>query len=485
MEPSFLHSDDLYLAIDQGGHSSRAIVFDGRGKVQTQAQSPVSINQQGDDRVEQDAEELVTSIRDAIDQVARQLRDDCRRVVAAGMATQRSSIACWNRNSGEALSPVISWQDRRADDWLQQFAAESDAIHQTTGLFLSAHYGASKLRWCLDHISKVRRAADNKTLAFGPMASFLLFRLLDESPILVDPANASRTLLWSLKTRNWDDHLLELFGIPRNALPDCVPTRYNYGQLDCAGHKVPMTILNGDQSAALFAYGPVLPESAYINIGTGAFVSRTLGHYPKQNRRLLTGIVLEEEDNTVYVTEGTVNGAASALDWAEQELDISNCIKELPAWLEQSQTPPLFINGVGGLGSPYWLAHFNSRFIGDGSKQEKMVAVIESIVFLLEANMQEMLKLASPPTQIQVSGGLSRLEGLCQRLADISQLPVYRPQEHEATARGTAYLLTGCHKDWPEPGFGDWFKPTSNQGLRQRYSDWTHEMMLQMRKQDM
>ena len=481
MEPPFLHSHDLYLAIDQGGHSSRAIVFDGHGKALVQAQSPVSINQQGDDRVEQDADELATSIRNAINQVAQQLGDDCRHVVAAGMATQRSSIACWDRISGEALSPVISWQDRRADDWLQQFAAERDAIHKTTGLFLSAHYGASKLRWCLDHISEVKQAAENHTLAFGPMASFLLFRLLDERPLLVDPANASRTLLWSLKTRNWDDHLLELFGIPRTALPECVPTRYDYGRLDFAGRKLPLTILNGDQSAALFAYGPLLPESAYINIGTGAFVSRTLGHYPKQNRRLLTGIVLEEQDNTVYVTEGTVNGAASALDWAEQELGISNSIKELPAWLEQSQSPPLCINGIGGLGSPYWLAHFDSMFIGEGGAQEKMVAVIESIVFLLEANMQEMLKLASPPTQIQVAGGLSRLDGLCQRLADISQLPVYRPQEYEATARGTAYLLTGCHKDWPEPGFGEWFKPVDSPALCQRYSDWEQTMKVHMR----
>lgn len=482
MEPSFLHKHDLYLAIDQGGHSSRAIVFDYTGNVVAESHVPVSVNQLDDDRVEQDADEVVDSVVSSIELVGRQLGDDCQRIVEAGLATQRSSIACWHSQTGTALSPIISWQDRRADEWLQQFVPEREEIHATTGLFLSAHYGASKLRWCLDHIPVVNEAAGNHTLACGPMVSFLLFRLLKEKPQLTDPANASRTLLWSIKSRDWDDRLLEKFGIPRTCLPKCVPTRYNYGSLTIADSDVPLTIVNGDQSAALFAYGKIQPDTAYINAGTGAFVSRPQGHYLKQNRRLLTGIVFEKDDDIIYVTEGTVNGAASAIDWAEQRLGIENSIACLPAWLEASQSPPVFLNGIGGLGAPFWLAHFDSQFVGEAGAEEKMVAVVESIVFLLESNMAEMLKLASPPQQIQITGGLSQLDGLCQRLADLGGLPVYRPHEFEATARGTAYLLAGCPEDWPEPGFGQWFKPGENELLRLRYDKWMAEMIMQMRK---
>lgn len=481
MEPSFLHKHDLYLAIDQGGHSSRAIIFDYSGNVVVQAQSPVSISQSADDRVEQDPDEVVTSVRSAIQEVADMLGADCSRVAAAGLATQRSSIACWHRQTGKALSPILSWQDRRADDWLHQFTSQREEIHRVTGLFLSAHYGASKLRWCLDHIQAVKDAAADNTLACGPMAAFLLFHLLNEKPLLIDPANASRTLLWSLKTRDWDDHLLGQFGISKSYLPQCVATSHDYGNLKLGDCSVPVNIVNGDQSAALFAYGEIQPDTAYINVGTGAFVSRPQGHFLKQDRRLLTGIVFEKNDDVVYVTEGTVNGAASAIDWAEQVLGMSGSIALLPGWLANSVSPPLFLNGIGGLGAPFWLAHFESRFIGDGSNEEKMVAVIESIVFLLEANMAEMLKLASPPQQIQITGGLSRLDGLCQRLADLGGLSVYRPHEHEATARGTAYLVADCPRDWPEPGFGQWFKPGKSDLLRDRYERWMQEMLTNMR----
>lgn len=478
----FATRQDLFLAIDQGGHSSRALIYDGHGKLRAGGKRAVATRSPQPDWIEQDPEEVVESVRAAIGDAIAGLGAEARHVVAAGMATQRSSLVCWDRESGKALTPIISWQDRRAAHWLEQLPIDVEAVHRTTGLFVTAHYGASKFRWCLDNVPAVREALDAGRLALGPMASFLAFRLLEERPYIADPANASRTQLWNIKTRDWDAGLMQLFGLKKEMFPECVPTISEFGTLKAADYKIPLTLINGDQSAALFAFGEIQVETAYINIGTGAFVSRPSGHYPGFARRLLTSVVLQTDSESTYVTEGTVNGAASALDWLEQEHGIQGLYENLPEWLARDAEPLLFLNGIAGLGAPYWVPDFPSQFIGDGDDWQKAVAVVESVVFLLRVNMEEMQKSASPPLQVQVTGGLSALDGLCQRLADLSRMPVYRPVEHEATARGVAYLLANSPQDWPETEIGLWFKPRDNAVLHRRYSEWQKAMLEMMRK---
>jgi len=466
-------SSPLYLALDQGGHASRALVFDARGALLAKRLREVAVHHPQPDWVEYDPEELVSSLLNAAREVLQELGANAAQIASAGLATQRSSIVCWDRVTGQALSPVISWQDWRAHAWLARFALHAEAIHATTGLMLSAHYGASKLRWCLDHLPAVAQAQTEGRLAFGPLASFLIFRLTEEHTLAVDPANAARTLLWNIKSMDWDEGLLHLFGIPAAALPPCVPTRHYFGHLEAEGRRIPLTIVNGDQSAALFAYGAPHANSAYINMGTGAFVQRLSGEYPGHQPRLLTGIVLHDGDEKTYVLEGTVNGAGAALQWIEEDLGLDNLEQELPAWLAQNHVePPLFLNGISGLGSPYWVADFESRFSAEAEPWQMAVAVAESIVFLLQANLDLFQKLASPLEQIIASGGLTWYEGLCQCISDLSGLPLYRPAEYEATARGTAWLLAGKPRDWPEQEFGVWFKPRANPALRVRYQRW-------------
>lgn len=466
----------LYLALDQGGHASRALVFDRHGAVVAKGLCEMSVAHPRDTWVEQDPEATVGSIRRAIAHALDDLGARRAAIVAAGLATQRSSIVCWDRETGAALSPVISWQDRRAHAWLKEFNGHAEDIHRRTGLMLSAHYGASKLRWCLDRLPEVKQAQDRGRLAFGPLASFLLFRLLRERPLVADPANAGRTLLWNFASRDWDPALLALFGIPPTALPRCVPTRHAFGTLEIDSQAIPLTIASGDQSAALFAFGAPRADAAYINFGTGAFVQRALGHDPGYHPRLLTGIARDDGAELTYVLEGTVNGAGAALDWIGTQLGIADVETQLPEWLARESEPPLFLNGVSGLGAPFWVADFESRFVGAGEDSQKVVAVAESIVFLLQANLDEMRALAPPVTQLFVAGGLSRYDGLCQRLADLSGLPAYRPVEYEATARGTSYLLAGCPNDWPEPAPGLWFTPRVNVALAARYKRWREAM---------
>jgi glycerol kinase len=430
--------------------------------------------------VEQDPEELVASLQAVITKAITSLGARAGQIRCAGIATQRSSMVCWDRQTGEALSPVISWQDRRAHAWLQPFSAQTRAVHQRTGLMLSAHYGASKMRWCLDQLPAVAIARREGRLAMGPLASFLLFRLLEERPLLADPANASRTLLWNLRTMDWDPWLLGLFGVPVETLPRCVPTQHVFGTLHANEHRIPLTIATGDQSAALFGLGAPSPDTVYVNIGTGAFMQRFFPQ-PPDAPGLLSGVVYRDADRTLYVLEGTVNGAGVALRWAEQEWGLKDVEAQLPVWLARSGDIPLFLNGIAGLGAPFWVADFPSHLIGDGEPWQKACAVVESIVFLLQANLETMQKMAPTPKRLLVTGGLALLDGLCQRLSDLSGLPVYRPAEHEATARGTAYLLAGFPKNWPEEKTGVSFGPVPNPGLEQRYKDWRAEMKRALR----
>ncbi len=469
--------DPLYLCIDQGGHASRALVFDARDAVQASAVCEIKTHSARADWVEHDPEELVSSLQTVMAQALAALGDRAQHVVSAGLATQRSSIVCWDRHTGAALSPVISWQDRRAWAWLGQFANQAEEIQQRTGLRLSAHYGASKMRWCLDHLPVVTAAHREQRLTVGPLASFLAFRLLDEKPLLIDSANAARTLLYSLRDQDWDAYLLRLFGIPVEILPACVPTRHSFGTLHVAQQRIPLNILTGDQSAALFALGEPLANAAYINIGTGAFIQRVFER-ETQATGLLTGVVYRDAACSVYVLEGTVNGAGAALKWAQQEWHLQNMEAQMAQWLERESELPIFLNGVSGLGAPFWLAQFASRLIGAGEPWQKIIAVAESILFLLQTNLAIMQKFSPKLTRIFVSGGVAQYDGLCQRLADLSALSVYRPAQHEATARGIAYLLADFPRDWPELARGMEFKPRANPTLTARYQCWRQAMAI-------
>ena len=479
-----MSANDLFLTIDQGGHASRALIFNRQGEMLTHKSEKVSTSNPKEDWVEHDPEEMVFSVKRAIKNAVGAVGQRAKNIAAAGLSTQRSSIVCWDNKTGEALSPIISWQDRRAASWVERFSQHSSTIHQKTGLFLTAHYGASKLKWCLDNLPAVKKAYEEDCLAWGPIASFLIFRLLAQHPLLADPANASRTLLWNLQSLNWDKELLDLFELPNKPLPQCTPTRYYFGDLHVSGQKIPLQIVTGDQSAAMFAYGRPKPETAFINIGTGAFVQRPFKYYTGGSSRLLTSIVMQDGNELTYTLEGTVNGAGSALAKLEEELgvDPAEAKQRLPEWLRDAKSPPLFLNGVSGIGSPFWIPDFKSRFIGEGKNWEKIVGVAESIVFLLQVNMGEMQKLLSSPEKILISGGLAALNGLCQKLADLSGIPIYRPKEREATARGTAYLLAGQPDVWTETKPGNWFKPKPEPKLEKRFKQWLNLMEQAIKK---
>ncbi len=410
-----------HLVLDQGGQSSRALVFDESGEVVATASVPVATRKRAGGIVEQDPEEIVSSLERCIAQVATVIPPTQWR--SAGLACQRSSVVAWDRASGIARTPVLSWMDTRAASAFAEVQLDPVRVREITGLPLSPHYGATKLRWMRAHVET------HGAFGYGPLASFVLFRLLDERPYRVSHSLAQRTLLYDVQARDWSDELLRAFRIPHETLPTPVDDRSAHGTL----HGVPLVLCAGDQNLVPFATGLPDAETAYLNLGTGAFVLRPVTGATEVPDDLL----LAPLDDHQFAAEGTVNGAASAIAWHERETG-----REFP-WesLSSVQVPtaPLLVNGIGGVGSPFWRTDVHTRFEPDrGDAAARAYAVIESIAFLVRANFDRM----PPAGRLVVTGGLAAQPVVNTLLARVLNLRT-ETGPREATSQGLASLL-GC-----------------------------------------
>ena len=477
-----------YLAIDQGTHASRACLFDETGGLVCEYTKKIKIRRISSSHIEQDANEIVDSVNEVVTKLLHEAGTQ-QTIMACGIAIQRSSVVAW-QNDGTVISPVLSWQDTRGKQQLADLEKHKTEIQQLSGLPLSAHYGASKLNYLLDKAR--RQSIAMYTLRLSPLISYLLFHILQGHPYIVDHSNAQRTQLFDLAKLSWSPRLTDLFNIPIQVLPDCVPVLKNpdtpHGTL--AGTEIPVNVIIGDQNAAIFGAGLLKPETALVNFGTGAFVLRLLTHY-RASEKQLSGIACSDHNTVQYVREATINGAASALTWLEKRHQVNDVLKQLPAWLNEIglneiRQPPLFINTVGGLGSPWWQSNIEAKFIASeffeaNSPLNKVetdlaatdlatqaVAVIESIVFMVCINL-EIMQCEQTLTRLQVSGGLSQLDGLCQDLANLSGLRIERIKQPEATARCGAGFAAGKPDGWSNVEF-DVFEPVVMPALAKRYA---------------
>lgn len=494
--PAF--SNNLHLAIDQGGQSTRVAIYTSSGQQVCIYSAPCATRTYQPENsaysfIEQDGAEILAGIRTCLQKIQQQLGADVQHIVSAGFAGQGSSLLCWNNQTGETLTPVLSWQDIRGEPYLNDISLTHQQTQQLTGLRLSPHYGASKMCWCLDHNEKVAHAQKENCLSIGPIVSYIFWHLLDNSSAihkqsLVDPGHAQRTLLWNLRRNEWDQSLLELFKIPRAVLPHCQHHNSHFGSLQLGDYTIPFTASARDQGASLFARGLPEPDACYINIGTGAFIQRLSENLHAPEGLLVSPLWLPKNglpenelpenpaDKKYYAWEATVNGAAAAISFIQQHAGLTITPQKIDSALELNPAGDCyFLNAVGGLSAPYWRTDLQSRFSDNLSAAEKILAWIESVIFQIVINVQLMNQLGDTQ-KIIISGGFSKADTVCQKIADLTQADVHRSDNADATVEGVACMAAGLPESWKPALQEDIFTPQQNPVLQQRFANWQRKM---------
>jgi glycerol kinase len=411
--------------------------------------------------VEHDPEEIWGSQLQAMRWALEQAGVPPVDIAAIGITNQRETTVVWDRQTGQALHNAIVWQDRRTAELCKQLAAagHEPAISAKTGLILDPYFSGTKLRWLLDQVPAVRAAAEQGRLCFGTVDSWLLWKLCGVH--LTDVTNASRTLFFNIHTGDWDAEILEIMGIPREALPKVIPScgLAAHTKTEWLGREVPVAGIAGDQQAALFGQGCFSAGSAKNTYGTGCFMLMHTGDRPVMSkRRLLTTAACPTDSAKAYALEGSVFMAGAAVQWLRDGLGIIHQAEDVEALAGQvPDTDGVYlVPAFVGLGAPHWDPSARGLIIGltRGTKAAHIArATLEGIAYQSAEVLTAMQADAGIEiSRLQVDGGVTRNDLLMQFQADLLGVPVVRPRIFESTAMGAAFLAGLGVGFWKDPG---------------------------------
>jgi glycerol kinase len=437
------------LALDQGTTSSRAMVFDHSGSVVALAQKEFRQIFPKPGWVEHDASEIwATQLHTATEALA-QAGLTGPDIAAIGITNQRETTVVWDRDTGEPVHHAIVWQDRRTAARCDQLKARGLApmIKRKTGLVVDAYFSGTKLEWLLRNVPGARAKAKSGKLAFGTVDSWLVWNLTGGRVHVTDPSNASRTMLFNLRTGDWDDELLDLLGVPRSVLPAVGSSSEVYGETTLFGRAVPIAGIAGDQQAALFGQACTQPGMVKNTYGTGCFMLMNTGTKPIASRNnLLTTVAWRIGNRTDYALEGSIFIAGAVVQWLRDGLGIIKSSSEVEALAAQvGDTGGVYlVPAFAGLGAPHWDQYARGILAGvtRGTTAAHVArAALEGIAFqvadvlrAMEADAKIKLK------ELRVDGGASANNLLMQFQSHLLGVPVVRPKVTETTALGAAYL---------------------------------------------
>jgi glycerol kinase len=451
------------LAIDQGTTSTRAILFDANAK--PVASHAIELRQiyPANGWVEHDAAEIwqaaLGCCRAALKGVP------AGDVAAIGITNQRETTVIWDRRTGEPLHNAIVWQDRRTADRCRALKAKKlePKIAAKTGLLLDPYFSGTKMEWLLDRIPGSRKRAEAGEIALGTVDAWLIFKLTGGRVHATDVTNASRTMLLNLKTLDWDADLMKLFGVPRKALPEVRDCAGDFGKTDEAllGAAIPILGVAGDQQAAAFGQACFNPGDVKSTYGTGCFALVNTGpKVPVSKNRLLATSGYKIGKTRSYAIEGSIFIAGAVVQWLRDAAHMIHSAEEVEALARTAKDADglYFVPAFTGLGAPYWDPDARGAILGltrDMGVAEIARAALDAVCFqtrdLLEAMARDLkVRGLRLPRALKVDGGMVRNDWFCQRLADLTGLPVDRPQVTETTALGAAYLAglaAGLFKD--------------------------------------
>ncbi len=450
------------LALDQGTTSSRAMVFDADGRVCGLAQRAFAQHFPQPGWVEHDPAELLRSQFDCARAALANAGLRAGELAALGIANQRETTVLWERASGRALAPAIVWQDRRTAAACERLRAEgwADDLRARTGLELDPYFSATKLAWLLDHLPGARARAERGELAFGTIDSWLIWHLSGGRLHLTDPGNASRTLLFNLHTRRWDEDLLARFRIPPALLPRVVDSIGVCGETDPAvlGAAVPIAGIGGDQQAATFGQACFTPGMAKNTYGTGCFLLLNTGAAPVASRhRLLGTVAWTGPAGACYALEGSVFMGGAVVQWLRDGLGLIRHAAEIEALAASvpDSAGVMLVPAFTGLGAPHWDPWARGTLLGltRGTGAGHIARAALEAIALQTVDLVTAMRRdgAAPLTELRVDGGAAANDLLMQTQADLLGVTVVRPRMLETTALGAACMAGIGAGVWPGP----------------------------------
>lgn len=440
------------LALDQGTTSSRAILFDHSGAIRASAQKEFQQIYPRAGWVEHDPREIWSSQLEVARQALAQAGLRASDIAAIGITNQRETTVLWDRRTGEPLYNAIVWQDRRTAGFCDELkrAGRQDVVRDKAGLVIDAYFSGSKLRWLLDNLTgDTRKRAARGDLAFGTIDAWLLWNLTGGALHVTDPSNASRTMLFNLRTGQWDDELLRLLDIPREVLPEVRSSSEVYGESlpRWLGSAVPLGGIAGDQQSALFGQNCFNLGAAKNTYGTGCFMLMNIGDQPAASRhQLLTTVGWKVAGRTQYALEGSVFIGGAVVQWLRDGLGLVKNSAEIEALARSvpDSGGVYLVPAFAGLGAPHWDQYARGTITGltRGTTAGHVArAALEGIAFQV-ADVLDVMREDSgiALNELRVDGGASANDLLMQFQADLLRVPVVRPKVVETTALGAAYL---------------------------------------------
>ena len=452
------------LAIDQGTTSSRAIVFNKEGEIQSVAQKEFKQHFPNDGWVEHDANDIWKTQAGVVAEAIMDCGANGKNIAGIGITNQRETTVVWDKETGEPVYNAIVWQDRRTSDYCDKLREEGwmDKIKEKTGLIIDSYFSGTKIRWILENVEGARKKAEAGKLAFGTIDSWLIWNFTDGETHVTDVTNASRTMLYNIREQKWDEELLKLMDIPVEMLPEVKSSSevYAHTKTTIFAHEVPIAGIAGDQQAALFGQMCLQPGMLKNTYGTGSFIMFNTGDKPiKSENNLLTTIGWGKDDKITYALEGSIFIAGAVVQWLRDGLGIiksSSDIEKL-ALTEKDNGGVYLVPAFAGLGAPHWDQRARGAMFGltRGSTAGHIArAALEGIAYQVKDVLSAMEADSGIEIKdLRVHGVATVNDTLMQFQSDILRIPLVRPKILETTALGAAYLAglaVGFWKDTDE-----------------------------------
>lgn len=439
------------MAMDQGTTSSRCILFDKAGNICSLAQKEFAQYYPKPGWVEHDPHEIWSSQMAVAIEAMGRIGADAGDIAAIGITNQRETTIVWDKRTGNPVYPAIVWQCRRTADMIEELKKDgfADKIREKTGLIPDAYFSGTKIKWILDYVDGAREAAERGELLFGTVDTWLIWKLTKGQVHVTDYTNASRTMLFDIHKKQWDEEILERLQIPRSMMPEVKPSSciYGYTNENLIGGRIPISGAAGDQQAALFGQCCFRAGDVKNTYGTGCFLLMHTGDKAVISENgLLTTIAVNPDGTPGYALEGSVFVAGAAIQWLRDEVKILDSAPESELYcLSVPDTNGVYVvPAFTGLGAPYWDQYARGAILGltrGAGKAHLIRATVESLAYQVTDVIQAMerdshMKLNS----LRVDGGASANNFLMQFQSDILDAQVVRPSCIETTALGAAYL---------------------------------------------